>query len=236
MVDYTFVVEKMCPVCLETTRITKTRSRLVVEKRDEDMCVHYKDFNPYYYKIWICEKCGYAADEKTFTSVLPKTYREKLWAFVQRNQLDIEFEEKRTLPDAVASYLLALLYLDLTKGAPSKKAIYNLNLAWLYRFADYPETEREYMLKAAEFYDESLTTERYPVEGLTDSGALYLIGAIYYRLGDIDRCTQYLSRIISDQNVRTNEPKVFDKARDLWTNIREMKKSAIRKSFSKNLR
>lgn len=228
-VDNTFVVTKPCPVCMEETRITKTRSRLVVEKRDEDLCVHYKGFNPYFYKIWVCENCGFAADEKTFTSNMPNKHREILWNFLREKDLDIEFEEKRTLPDAVASYQLALIYLDLINGPASKKAIYNLNLAWIFREAEETENEREHMLLAADLYNESLSKERYPIDGLTDTAAVYLIGAIYYRLGDFEKCTQYLSRIIGDQKVRSSEPKVYDKARDLWADVRAMKAKTKKK-------
>ncbi len=229
-VDNTFVVEKTCPVCMKETRVVKTRSRLVVEKRDEDLCVHYKGFSPYYYRIWICEHCGFAADEPTFVNRMPNKHREKLWEFLKHQELEIEFLETRTLPDAVASFLMALTYLDMINGPASKKASYNLNIAWLYRFSGkYPEIEKEYMATAAEFFNESLAKERYPVGGLSDMAAIYLVGAIYYRIGDFEKCTQYLSRIIGDQNVRTSEPKVFDKARDLWGDIRASKKSTGKK-------
>lgn len=225
-----FVVEKTCPICGKTTRVVKTRSRLVVEKRDEDLCVHYQGFSPYYYRIWICEHCGFAADEPTFTTHMPNKHREKISEFLKHKDLEIEFTETRTLPDAVASFIMALVYLDIINGPASKKASYNLNVAWLYRFSgEYPEIEKEYLTLAAELFDESLAKERYPVGGLSDYAAIYLIGAIYYRLGNYEKCTQYLSKIISDQNVRTSEPKVFDKARDLWGDIRSEKKKAAKK-------
>ena len=223
-VDSSFVVEKTCPICGQETRIIKTRSRLVVESRDEDLCVHYKGFNPYFYRIWICENCGFAADETTFTSAIPNKHQEKLREFLKEKDLSIEFSETRTLPDAVGSFLLALAYLDVINGPASKKASYNLNVGWLYRFAeDYPEEERKYLTLAAEQFDESLSNERYPVGGLTD------MAAIYYRLDYREKCTQYLSKIISDKEVRTREPKVFDKARDLWGDVRSGKRKAARK-------
>jgi len=228
--ENTFVVEKLCPVCMKETRVIKTRSRLIVEKRDEDLCVHYKGFSPYYYRIWICEHCGFAADEATFTAKMPNKHREILWEFLQQKDLDIEFTETRTLPDAVGSFIMALFYCDMIKAPASKKASYNLNTAWLYRFTEkYPDEEKEYLARAAELFNESLSRERYPVGGLTDTAAVYLVGAIYYRLGDYEKCTQYLSRIISDQNARTSEPKVFDKARDLWGEVRANKKSPVKK-------
>ena len=60
---------------------------------------------------------------------------------------------------------------------------------------------------------------------MTDNMVIYLIGAIYYRLGDYEKATQYLSRIIGDNNMRSMEPKTFDRARDLWQTIRERKEA-----------
>ncbi len=234
MEKYTFVVEKPCPICMKSTRVVKTRSRLVVEKRDEDLCTHYKGFNPYFYKIWICEHCGFAADEKTFLTKMPKIYRQKLWEYLSNKQLDIEFTEERNLPDAVASYQLALKYLEIIDGSLSKRATLNLNLAWLYRAKKEAEKEKEYMTKAAELFDESISKERYPVDGLSDTGALYLVGAIYYRLGDFEKCAQHLSRIIGDQTVRSREPKVYDRARDLWGEVRAIQKKQEEEKNKKN--
>ena len=223
--EHTFLVEKPCPVCMKKTRVIKTRSRLVVEKTDEDFCVHYKGFNPYFYKIWVCEHCGFASDEKTFTTPLAPKPRKELWDFLSNKEIEFEFKDERDLPDAIASYQLAISYLDLIKAPPSKKGSMNLQLAWVYRFAGDEEQEKEYMQKAADFYDLSITTERYPIGNLTDNAAMYLVGAIYYRLGDFEKCAQHLSRIIGDQSVRTREPKIYDKARDLWADVREQQKN-----------
>ena len=217
MDKHCFMVEKPCPVCMKSTRVIKTRSRLIVEKTDEDFCVHYKEFNPYYYKIWVCEHCGFAADEKTFLTKLPERTRAKLWEFLSQKKLDIEFTEERSLPDAIASFQLAISYLDLIHASLSKKASTHLQLAWIYRESGDKELEEEY-------YDQSLTQERYPIGNLTDNAAMYVVGAIYYRLGDYEKCAQHLSRIIGDQSVRSREPQIFDKARDLWSYVREERK------------
>lgn len=224
MDSHCFMVKKPCPICKKETRVIKTRSRLIVEKTDEDFCVHYKGFNPYYYKIWVCEHCGYAADEKTFLSQMPDRQRKTLWEYLANKQLDIEFKEERDVPDAIASYQLALTYLDIVESPPSRKASYNLQLGWIYRFMGDTDKENEYLQKAAEFYDQSIVKERYPIGNLTDSGAMYLVGALYFRLGDLEKCAQHLSRVIGDQTVRSREPKIFDKARDLWEDVRAQQK------------
>lgn len=243
MNPHTFMVEKPCPVCLKNTRVIKTRSRIPVERTDEDHCIHYKGFNPYYYTVWICEHCGFAADEKNFLKRLPDRDRKKIWEYLSRKQFDIEFNEERDLPDAVASYRLALSYLDMMKAPLSRKAAFNLQLAWIYRLSgeegEFAEEEREYMEKAAELYDLSISTERYPSGNLTDSGALYLVGAIYYRLGDLEKCAQHLSRLIGDNTLKSREPKVYDEARDLWGDVRALQakqNKAAEKNAQANVR
>ena len=79
--------------------------------------------------------------------------------------------------------------------------------------------------RAAELYDRSLMTERYPINGMSDTMAMYLVGAIYYRMNDYEKATQYISRIIGDQNIRNTDNKMYKRAQDLWQTIRENKGS-----------
>ncbi len=221
--QYTFIVEKTCPICGKSTRVVKTKSRLIIQHTDEDYCVHYKGFNPYYYKIWFCEHCGFAGDEKTFLTKMPERQKEKIAAFLNGRNLSMDFTEERGLPEAVASYRLAIFYLELIDAPLSKRASLHLGLAWVYRLAGDTENEMEYMQKAAEYFDRSIMTEHYPVGNLTDTGAIYLVGALYYRMDDYEKCAQYLSRIIGNQEIRRMEPKIYDKARDLWADVRALR-------------
>ena len=226
MGEFTFVVEKTCPICGESTRIVKTKSKLMMEKMDEDFCMHYKNFNPYFYKIWFCEHCGYAADEKTFLGTMPTMHKRKIEEFLSKRQLGMQFVEERTVPDAVASFKLAIFYAELTDQQLAKRAGLYLELAWIYRDAGESDKEYEMLQRAAELYDKSLMTERYPINGMSDTMAMYLIGAIYYRMSDYEKATQYISRIIGDQNIRINDIKLYRRAQDLWQIIRERKSSA----------
>ena len=223
MGEFTFIVEKTCPICGETTRVVKTKSKLMMDRMDEDFCVHYQNFNPYFYKIWFCEKCGYAADEKTFLGTMPELHRRKIHDFLSNRKLGLEFVEDRGVPEAVASFKLAIFYAELTDQPLAKRAGLYLELAWIYRDAADEEKEKEMLQRAADLYDKSLMTERYPINGMSDTMAMYLIGAIYFRMKDYDRATQYISRIIGDQNIRNNEAKVYNRARDLWQDIRQIK-------------
>ena len=69
-------------------------------------------------------------------------------------------------------------------------------------------------------------TEHYPINGMTDMMAVYMTGAAYYRLGDYEKATQILSQIMSDQEVRKNDAKLFERTRHLWMELREKKAAA----------
>lgn len=221
MGEFTFTVQKTCPICGESTRIVKTKSKLMVEKTDEDFCVHYKGFNPYFYKIWFCEHCGFAADEKTFLGTMPSLHKKKIQEFLAQRKLGMQFVEERGIPDAVASFKLAIFYAEMTDQPLARRAGLYLELAWIYRADGEQEKEAEMMQRAADLYDTSLMTERYPINGLSDNTVVYLIGAIYFRMQDYEKSTQYLSRIIGDQSIRDNDNRLYKRARDLWQTIRE---------------
>ena len=219
-VGNTFVVNKVCPVCGQSTRVVKVRSRLITTKTDSDFCAYYKDFNPYFYAIWVCEHCGYAADEKHFLSVMPERHKQAIQAFLDGRTIGFKFVEERGLPEAVASFKLAIFYAEMIKAPLAHQAGLSLELAWLFRFSGESEKEVPLLQHVIDLYDESLMSERYPIGMLTDTMVIYLIGALYYRLGDIEKATQYLSRIISDNDSRIQERKLYEKARNLWQDIR----------------
>ena len=219
-IENTFMVEKVCPICEKTFRVMKVRSRIPVSKRDEDGCTHYEGFNPYYYSVWVCEHCGFAADEDTFTMKIPDRHLTILRAVLLTKNIKIPFVEERTLGEAATSYRLALKFQDLIRGKASKKAKYAHRLAWIYREAGDKTQEDEFLAKAVEFYEDALMRESFPIGELTDNAVVYIIAAISNRLGDRKKATSYLSRLISDQGVREREPRIHDKARDLWGDMR----------------
>ena len=223
-VGNTFVVEKVCPICEKTFRVVKTRSRIMVVARDEDACTHYKDFNPYLYTVWVCEHCGFAADEATFTTKIPDRHLAILRKVLLTRNIKIPFTEERTTSNASTAFRLALKFQEIIKGKASKCAKYAHQLAWVYREAGDIAEETEFMNKAAEFYEAALAKEHFPIGELTDNAVIYLIAAIYYRLGERQKATSYLSRLISDPSVRERERRIFDKARDLWGDIRAARK------------
>lgn len=222
---YSFVVERVCPICEMQTRIVHIKSRLIMEKQDLDLCTYYQDFNPYLYSVWACENCGFAAEDTRFRGHIPQRTREKIYAFLQTNNLVVPFMEERTVEDALSFYEIAILFSEIFDPSPGRQASLYQKMAWICRLEE-PGTEREknFLRKAVELYKVSLETERYPIGKISDDMAMYLTCAIYFMLGDYDNAVKQLSHIMNDQSLRTNAPKMFDKARDMWQEIKRIRK------------
>lgn len=229
-----FTVEKTCPLCGEVTRVTKAKSRLVVIKTDWDFCTHYRDFNPYYYVPWVCEKCGYAADEKHFSAAMPTSHKKTIGDFLKRRHVEFKYSLERYMPDVVAAYKLAIFYEEMVHSSMAYRASLYLKLAWIYRIAEDTENERSCLIRAAESYEKSIYTERYPLGDLTDSMVMYLLGAMNYEMGDVEKATQYISRMVNDNGLRLSNPKLMDKIKDLWTELREKRAEEQAKLAKKN--
>jgi len=222
---FTVVLEKRCPICEQKSRVVKPKSRLNTERRDVDYCVHFKDFDPYLYTVFACEHCGFAAEEKKFTGVIPNKTKESLREFLSQNDMKMPFSEERSPQDALSFFELAILFSELTDHSKGRQAILNLNAAWVCRCEGLPDRERVYMEQAAADFADALDNERWPINGISDDMAVYLCAAIYYLIGDYDRSTTWLGRTMNNANLRATAPKLFEQARDIWQEIKRVNKS-----------
>ncbi|WP_313992655.1 DUF2225 domain-containing protein [uncultured Selenomonas sp.] len=227
MSEYIYTVEKPCPICGEKTHVTKLKSRLITLSTDEDFCVHYQGVNPYRYRVWLCEHCGFAADEKQFAEE-PISARDKakIKELLEGRKINLPYTEERTVEDAIRAYKLGIFFAERLGWTLQKQAGYCMGMAWVYREAGEQEKEAEMLRRAAELYEKSVMTEHYPIHGMSDNMAMYIAGAAYYRMGDFEKATQMLSRIMSDQEIRKNDAKLFERAQNLWIDLREKKAEA----------
>ena len=224
MAEYTYTVEKTCPICGEKTHVTKLKARLITLETDEDFCVHYQGVNPYRYRVWMCEHCGFAADEKQFTEEPISTHdREKIKEMLEGHKINLPYTEERTAEEAIRAYKLGIYFAERLGWSLQKQAGYCMGMAWVYRDTEERDKEAEMLRRAAELYEESVMTEHYPVHGMSENMAIYIAGAAYYRLGDYGKAAQILSRLMSDQEVRRNDAKLFARVQNLWIDLREKK-------------
>ena len=219
--EFTFAVEKNCPVCGKSVKVVKVKSRLAAIGVDNDYCCHYRDFNPYLYHIWVCDGCGFAADEKVFLTALSPVRRELIGNALMEHHVHFEFNEERSVPDGIASLKLAIFCAEVLKAPLARQAGLAMRLAWIYRIDGQKEKEREASEQALNLYIRSLETEHYPIDNLTDTMVTYLIGALYAELGERKKAVLYLSNIVGDKKNPITDAKLAKDARRLWQAVRE---------------
>ena len=226
--SFTIVAKKICPVCGKETRIIQSKTRLNAETIDIDFCVHYQNFNPYLYSVYVCEHCGYTADEAKFVERIPDRIRKVLNAFLKKNDFKTPFVDSRDKAEALALYEMAIQFNDMFERSAGRQAILYQKMAWICRIENDTEKEQEYLLKCAELFEQSVNNERYPIGKMTDNVATYIVGVNYYMLGNFDKATRFIGSIITSNQIRTASPKLYEKARDIWQDIRAQKASARR--------
>lgn len=219
----TYVAEKNCPVCGRRTKIVLPRSRLVAETSDTDFCMHYKNFNPYLYGVCVCEHCGYVADEEHFMERMPERVRRLVKPFLDENNFKTPFVESRDKDEALMLYEMAIYFNEMFERSLGRQAMLYQKMAWICRIEHDAEKEKEFLLKSAETFEQSVGNERYPIGKLTDDMAIFIVGVNYYTLGDFDKSTKFLGQLISSSQVRMSAPKIYERVRDLWQEIRQIK-------------
>lgn len=223
-VKFTYIGEKICPICEQKTRIVQNKARLVADTRDLDFCMHYKNFNPYLYTVWVCEHCGYAADDNRFQDRYADRVRKSLREFLSQNNFRTPFVEERNMEMALTFYETAIYLNETFELSFGRQAGLYQKMAWVCRIEGDNVREKEYLRKCAELYENSLDKERYPIGKVSDTFATYIIGANYFMLKDFEKATKYLNMIIGNPNIRSTAPKLYEKARDIWQDIRATRK------------
>ncbi len=222
MSDYLYEVDKECALCSQSFRVTKVKSRLIKIKQDSDFCTYYKDVNPYYYSIWVCPHCGYAAVDTQFDSLVPAA-KEKLTKFLTERQVNVNFCGNRTREQAIATYKLAIFYSEMLDSSASKLGGLYLKLAWLYREAGYTEQEQAALSKAVEHYEQALFRERLPLGSMTEVTLTFLVGDLFRRTGQVEKAIPYFNKILSNPQAKA-ERNIYNLAREVWQEIRDLRK------------
>jgi len=197
-------VKITCPVCSKDIEVTKVKSKACkISSRDSDFCVYYEGLNPIFYDIWVCEYCGYAAQQERFESISSKEasliLRELTPRWVQRS-----FNGERTVDAAIEAFKLALYNLQLVKGKSSDIAKICVRLAWMYRLKT-DQRETEFLKFALKAYMETFEKENLPVDKLDQNTCMYMIGELSRRTGDIEEAVKWFSRLISSPDARKNQ-------------------------------
>lgn len=210
--DYLFDAEVECPVCHSQVTVKRIRrSALRLLKRDTDSMPVYRDINPLFYDIWLCNHCGYAASQSSFTQPLMKVEAELILKNISSKWRAKEYPPLYDADIAVERLKLALLSATVRKARPIDIAMLCLKLGWVYRIREDTENEVKCLNQALTGLKSAFAKGPFPVAGMDESTLAFLIGELSRRVGNYQDALDYLGRVIVD---RTAKNALKEKARD----------------------
>ncbi|MCX7970441.1 MAG: DUF2225 domain-containing protein [Negativicutes bacterium] len=218
-----YETEKQCPVCGETFKTMKVRSRLTRIRQDADFCTYFKETNPYYYSICVCNHCGFAAPDNSFSDISDSDAI-KLKKYLQEKNLRVDFTSVRDWRQAMATYKLAVFFSEMMNVMPSRLAQIYMKMAWLHREAGSWDEEKEALRKAAEYWDKATRREKFPIANLSETVIMYIIGEALRRIGEYEQALLFLSKVVFKRS--TDEKQIIELAKEAWNAAKEAKKNA----------
>lgn len=213
-----FDKEIKCPVCdckfkAKAVKVNGPRTM----GKDSDFFIRYSVVNPYFYDVWVCPSCGYAAMKLDFPKI--KSYHIPLiMQNVTTKWRGKDYPEVYDENIAIERYKLALLNSVVMEGKDSTKSMICLKIAWMYRLIEDKANEDVFLLRAFEGFNRAYQVEDFPIYGLQRFTLLYLLGEICRRLEKDDEALQWFSKVITNP---TASQKIKDMARDMRDLIKE---------------
>ncbi|MDK2807458.1 MAG: uncharacterized protein PWP24_189 [Clostridiales bacterium] len=235
-VDILFDKTYTCPVCDNEFKAKTVRTgKVKLMSADTDLRPRYQLVDALKYDAIVCPKCGYAALNRFFTYMTSGQSR------LIREQISTQFNgisdsgEIYSYDDAIARHKLALINTIVKRGKTSERAYTCLKLAWLYRgkaenlpqntkdlevvLAQLKKEEDELIKNAYEGFSTSFSKEQFPMCGMDEHTATYLVADLARRSGNPEDAKRLISRIITS---RQANDRIKAKARELKDLIREM--------------
>lgn len=186
-----------CPVCenfFNARAIKKSSYRIT--KRDSDFFIRYSIINPYFYDVWVCDNCGYAAIKNDFLHLNEHdadTIRNKISPKWHRKN----YPEVYDIELAIQRYKLSLLNYYVIDAKASKKAINFLKIAWMYRLKNDNENEIRSLNRALDNFSTAYYNESLPICGMDRYTTIYLIGELMRRTGKEQESLKWFSQVVT---------------------------------------
>ncbi len=208
----------ICPVCNNRFQAKAVKSSAYRrQKSDSDFFLRYASINPYFYEVWLCNVCGYAAMKQDFERI--REYQKEL---VQKKIYPKwqgrRYPEVYDIEVAIERYKLALLNSVIIEAKTSRKALNCLRIAWMYRLLQDDTNEQLFLKQALEGFNEAYISEDFPICSMDKFTVIYLIGDLNRRIGNFDEANLWFSKVITAPNAAQ---KIKDIARDQRELIRE---------------
>lgn len=207
-----------CPVCQNKFQARAVKSSAIRrQKSDSDLFVRYTSVNPYFYEVYLCNVCGYAAMKQDFEKI--RDYQiELVQKKISPRWQGRRYPEVYTADIAIERYKLSLLNSVVIEAKSSRKALNCLRIAWMCRIKEDETNEKLFLSQALEGFNDAYTNEDFPICGMDKFTLMYLLGELHRRTGNLEEANQWFSKIITTPN---SPQKIKDLARDQRDLIKE---------------
>lgn len=234
--DYLFDKTHMCPCCdreFKCKAVKTGKPRMV--SMDTDLRAKYIGIDPVKYDVIVCPYCGYAAVNRFFDQLM-NSQAKLIKENISKSFTGLDDSSETYGYDyAITRYKLALVNTIVKRGKLSERAYVCLKTAWVLRgkretlspdlpdFADQLKKleteEKEFIAKACEGFSEAFQKEEFPICGMDEHTATYLVADLCRQCGKYDEANRWVSKVITSRNA--NE-RIKNKAREIKDMIAEI--------------
>lgn len=214
-----FKTKHRCPNCnKEFFHLHIKSSYIITERQDSDFCSYYKDVNPIFYDIFVCDFCGYSYTKET-DDLLSEEEKNRIKLYLSRVDKNDQYGGVRTLEQAINAYILAINCQELRRIKDSIKGSLYLRLAWLYRYQSNEDKEKECLQRTLELY-KSYYEKESTGDLKNELHLTYLLGDLCARLGYMNEAVQWFYMITKNQK-NNAYPVYVQMARARWQALRQ---------------
>lgn len=231
--QYVFQGKVDCPVCEKSFEATRIRTTQIKQKSEEaDFRIHYRDFEPYWYKIWVCPHCYYANFDHEFHKphyLKKKVILGKTKSF--KEKYPMEFAKKRSLKDVIAMHYLCQ---EIHEIAPKDRLAFAkvwLYLSWI--FEDHKDTEMfDFAVnQTVESYVDMYNNDSRGLANGQEIRLCMLIAELYKKQKKYKEALFYLSKAVQ---MRTEPRMMREQASDRLMELKGIMKKVQAKDDKKN--
>lgn len=202
-----------CKYAYQTSKVRPSFKRGI--GTESDFCTNYKEFNPDYYVVRVCPKCGFAFSEN-FTDKWTPDQTMEFKRKVADQWKGRDYSGERSWEDALETYKLALLCAQI-KGEKERILAGLLHhIAWLYRYKGQTELEMKFLKYALDAYIVVFETEGMDIN---NARLMYLMGELNRRLQNYNEAVKWFSRIINDKRIM--DAGMIRQSREQWAITRQ---------------
>ncbi len=216
-----FVLERdiTCPVCNTTFKTTGLRAKKAkLIGTDIDLKPNYQELETICYDVTTCSICGYTSLTSTFEKLTPAQVENI------KNNVSQVFINFTSLPlnvsieEAILKFKLALLNCVYKESPASEKGFTAMKIAWLYRALGDSISENHFLKIALKGFTKAYMEEDFPVMSMDQQTMDYVMGAINYKLGNLEDAKTKVGAVIVDKQT---SPKLKERAETLLESVRK---------------